>query len=109
MREFDGKRLYKLTRRVVITVTIVSVFLSTISYYRIWKGDQDLRLCGQKYSYTSDAYIKCGESPALTMRIVEENVNTYTNVALIFPIVFFGGTWLYKYLFPLVHKKLHTD
>ncbi len=99
-REFSKERLYKLTKRVVIIVTVVSVLLSIVNYYQIWKGDQDLRLCEQKYSYNLDARVKCGEVPALTMRLAEENSNTLLTIALVLPIVFFGGERLYKYLFP---------
>ena len=81
MRKLDTKRLYKLIKWLVISITILATLSSFLSFY--------------------GAYVD--ENSSIYYEAVPNDLHLawdFVKVAIIVPLIFFGGGWLYKYLFP---------
>lgn len=95
-RQFRGDRLYKLARIIVVVLTIYFAFTAISAYSRL---DSVREYPSECDNWETD-YVEC----LRLMYGVENNVsrivrtNTYLAVGL--PVVFFGGTVLYQFLFP---------
>lgn len=113
-RKFDSARLYKLTKRVVIIVAVISFFifiLREVNYedYTKQRGDWILncmKIAGENENY--DGVGRC------LIYAGEDTYNQITNIYFAFgvllPIIFLGSRWVYKYVFPTkeVSKKIDT-
>lgn len=101
-RKFSGKRLYKIVRVFVVIVTIFAILeisgnkQSVEIYRRNWRN------C---LSENTDLPKSFCNNYLDRMLEYQDAVDRSWQVALITPIVFFGGTWLFKYLFPERKKK----
>lgn len=95
-RQFRGDRLYKLTKIVVILLTVYFAFNAISAYSRLDRVRQYRSECD---NWKSD-YTQCLRLMHGTVSNVEGIVRTNTYLAVGLPIVFFGGTILYQYLLP---------
>jgi len=88
-RKFSTGRLYKVVKTLVIVVSILAALISIVSFHRLatsyYMDESGLfrnRLTLQDGRCFEFALFFCGA------------------VAVALPAIFFGGVWLYKYLFP---------
>lgn len=110
-RRFDSKKLYKLSKIIVITITIISIFLTVKLYDQV--GNNKTLYYWQDYceerkgSYSKlFNYTDCMGLGFEQISKQQDLMYKTFLVAVVLPILFFGGTWLYKYLFPLKEKEL---
>jgi hypothetical protein len=105
MRKFSSARLYKLTKGIVIAISILALLLAVYSFSQL--GDvkriysEELKKC---FSLTGDSYFTC-------MSVWGNyQSNFYFMMFKLFgfgiglPIIFFGGRWVYKFVFPVKEK-----
>ncbi len=96
-RKFDSHRLYKLSKWIIIVISVLSLFLGLYLYNQIqtnvtlhiWedvcRGNADFRCMGYGFAQINQ----------------ETNVMWWSLIIGIgLPIIFFGGIKLFKYLFP---------
>ncbi len=122
MRKFDSKRLYKFIKLLVIILTIL-LFISAWSAHNSIKywDDQVIKndkMCYDTYPFKNDPADPNDRAGQLNVKLREgclkpsTDFNNYSlsnagfeinSIALgiLLPLLFFGGTWLYKYLFPV--------
>jgi hypothetical protein len=105
MRKFDSGRLYKLTKMIVITISILALLLAVYCFFQL--GDvnriysEELKKC---FSQTGDSYLICMGAWG------DYQSNFYIMTFKLFgigiglPIIFFGGRAVYKYVFPVREK-----
>lgn len=107
MRKFSPPRLYKITKVFVIIVTVIAALIAA------WEISIDLNQSfeNSKFSFeiqcqnTGDPHIKeiysgCIQQMDNIWQGAIDLKNHSILVAIFLPIFFFGGTRLYKYLFP---------
>jgi len=107
-RKFSGKRLYRLSKRIVIIASVLSGILAAGSYYSIQSNNllyEYQEICSE-YPKGSANHLDC-------MIVGFEAISDIQNIfyrayiiAVILPTIFFGGTWLYRYLFPVQEEKV---
>jgi len=111
-RKLDTKRLYDLVKTIVIVITSFYLLLALYnSYYEI-NSPYSLKECFNQcdetwpkdYESTRDIWQSCNKN-CLTLS-VEQGKDTKISwmIALGLPALFFGGTWLFNYLFPKKKK-----
>ncbi|HRN70916.1 MAG TPA: hypothetical protein PLS49_07095 [Candidatus Woesebacteria bacterium] len=105
MRKFDKKRLYKLTRAVVLIASVFLLFsavmnqIATMNVYpkavdndcEYLKGDNDLDI---------DMYIECRQLIMTQWSEARARVVDHSLLGLALPIMFYSGVFTYRYLFP---------
>lgn len=109
-RTIDTVRLYKLLKILVLTITIISVILAIYTNYYVhfdtnfakdqikW-GFEAIKQCGSEW--TSDKDINnCFNSIMAGYIQMNSIADNSIKIALLLPLLFFGGGWLYRYLFP---------
>ncbi len=98
-RKFRADKLYKLVRYLVIIITTISLLLAIGSFSRLTNLD-----CSKQYPPIGNDYIHfdaCLDEQTGYRDALFNNIK----IAILLPILFFGGTWLYKYLFPPINKS----
>lgn len=113
-RKLDTHRLYRLTKIVVIIVTILSIAIALLTNYQRFSyqfGYDEAKYsfqaaidCSKNYSKDADVN-RCLDEETKPWRDTENLANNSALIAIFLPLIFFGGGWIYKYLFPTVHKK----
>lgn len=107
-RKFSAKRFYKLGKIIIIAVSIISgiysIFQFSITEFsnfieRYEVACREYPESSQIYSYTD-----CMLSAFQHQRALETSALIALGIAIIFPLLFFGGTWLYRYLYPKLNK-----
>ncbi len=93
--KFSGKNLYKLTKILVIFISLLSLLLLLQSVQWINHAYDG---CSQ-YSSGSSLWESCNYSAAKVQQNSIDLIGTSIKGIVLLPL-FFGGTWLYKYLFP---------
>jgi len=101
-RTFRSDRLYKIASIVIILLTVYFAFNAFSSYSRLADVREYPSECNKEY-LKSD-YTECLKLMHGTVNNVETNTRNYAYIALTLPLVFFGGTLLYKYTFPKKRK-----
>jgi hypothetical protein len=111
-RSFNAKRLYKFLGVLVVLLTLYFAFLSISMYYYAWgHGDSmnyqvDFRDSNPngcdyiKYGITTH-YNDCHYVYTITKAYNVNRFNLFLTITILLPLIFFGGTWLYKYVFPV--------
>lgn len=104
-RKLDSKRLYKVTRVLVVIITLIFVLkLAFNDYYsedRLRAAYQlELDKCSSIYDPDTLGYKKC--KPDADNIFYTTAPTQWEDIILIvsLPALFFGGGWIYKYLFP---------
>ncbi len=92
-RQFDGNRLYKLAKNLVIFITVAAI-LYVIYAYPIVSSTKYLTDC-DKYPINSAGYTTCLHFAITVHDIYEENLDHAITTAILLPLLFFGGTALY--------------
>ncbi|OGK46199.1 hypothetical protein A3B46_03265 [Candidatus Roizmanbacteria bacterium RIFCSPLOWO2_01_FULL_39_19] len=104
-RQLSWQRLYKLVNILVLLVTILSAILGLKILST--RSEQSLRL--------TEEYGKCVKRVGIdqidicfgyieTDKYIEKLMWIYLGIAVITPLVFYGGGALYRYLFPIKEK-----
>lgn len=112
MRKFSPKKLYKLAKILVIIIVVLSLFMAAASYNRINSNDftQMINNCNQLYpTRISDEtelslWSGCHKSAYDVLQLQQEIFQNAVAVAVLLPLIFFGGTWFFKYIFPMKDK-----
>ncbi len=107
-RKFSGDRLYNLLKNLVIVITLLALFFAAVNYNQInsneYKRESDK--CYQEHpNHMSDQiegalWSSCLSVASEVLKLQNDNLTRYSLIVIILPLIFFGGTWLYKYLFP---------
>ncbi len=108
-REFDGKKLYNLLKNIVVVITLLALFIAVTNYNDINSNEyaQDVHKCDQKYpNIRSDQAESLLWSTCLMvangiLKLQQDNFSRAGIVAILLPLIFFGGTWFFKYIFPI--------
>lgn len=117
MRKFSPKKLYKLIKILVILITVVSLYLAydypKLANQASKESTKAYKICLDQYQSDlknipnlaqgfEDNCIKLA-SDSWTQISKDDSKNGVTAlfIGILLPILFFGGTWLYKYLFPV--------
>ena len=114
-RKFSGVRLYKLIKRLVILVSAILLLIGSyllVTFYD--RGSQFLvepfERCNELWPPGKGKYILDLNTDCY-MRALEEIGNwvkygyVFTGIGIGLLVIFYGGTWFYKYLFPVIDKK----
>ncbi|MBI3485453.1 hypothetical protein HY025_00750 [Candidatus Daviesbacteria bacterium] len=110
MRKFDPKKLYKLSKAIVIVITFIAWILTAMlsedalgHKYSINK----LKKCKEEEIYKNnvDLYFDCIGREIIVDNQIQKDFLTYLSIGIFLPVVFFGGFRLYKYLFPIKKPK----
>ena len=92
-RKFSTGRLYKVVKTLVIVVSILAAFISIVSFYRL----------GTSY-YMDESGLFKNRLTLQDERCFEFALFVCGAVAVGLPTIFFGGVWLYRYLFPEIKE-----
>src|SRR3990167_4199378 len=100
-RKFSGARLYKLLKTLVITVTVLSGLYAAYALYLLESNS----ILNRWESYCSKYTETMRNSDCMFVgfgQINDMSRNFYvtTSIAIVLPLVFFGGGWIYRYIFP---------
>ncbi len=111
-RKFSPQKLYKLARVVVIIICLGNIglayfFQNQVSYYSN-KEIKDLESCKKQYPTVGDADLKGWEfcitiDPNADQKSKQLSIDyeyDQIKLAILLPLLFFGGAWIYKYIFP---------
>ena len=102
-RKFSGKRLYKVAKTLVLLISISFLIVGLIR----WSGfaSQSTTLT-QRWEACNNA-IGSYDCPSYLNQITtrENTIAILFAIGILLPIIFFGGTRLYKYIFPVETKK----
>lgn len=97
-RKFSARRLYKLVRLLVIVIAIFSGIVAYINFraveYHAKEYDE-----AEKAKEPIRSDLK--KQALLGEELANNNFSKYSVIAIGLPIIFFGGTGLYRYLFPI--------
>ena len=104
-RSFSHDRLYKLVKRLVIIVSVLTWIYIALIYTSLendtslnsWKYWEEF--CSE-YPIASDEHITCKITSYKFIDEAKNNMENALKIGILLPITFFGGTWLYRYLFP---------
>lgn len=118
-RKFKPENVYKLIRILVIIFTIGALTLAYLNnksyHYYLDESNKEYAPCYQKYpnyikdQSESDKWINCVDNSFahLDSQLASTSLNYFYQsliVGIIVPVIFLGGTWLFKYLFPVVKE-----
>lgn len=127
-RKFSTAKAYKLARAVVVTVSLVLSLVGLLQIYNAEYGTYsteennrrcadpdsadtacgayhiiyglDLRLMESVCSSEEKARVMCNSYYLLERRKLSDNGLRNLGIAIVLLAVFFGGSWLFNYLFP---------
>ena len=102
-RKFSSKRLYKLLKTIIIIVSVLSLIIGTFNLWTFGKNgpgylERGLAQCQE--SFNTDSHLSCSVYVWEFYNNWKRKGNIFTGLGIILPIVFYGGTRLFKYLFP---------
>lgn len=113
-RQLDTKRLYKLVKALVIAVTIINVVLAIYAIYistnSKYVEDRTkytfiaIKQCGSEWTSENDIN-NCFNTIMEPYSSTERMGNFSLLTAILLPSLFFGGTKLYKYVFPVKNNS----
>lgn len=95
-RKFRGDRLYKIAKIVVVLLTIYFAFNAIDSYSGLGTAQMARESCAPNEYYT-----QCLKNSLIILSNIENSIRNNTFIAILLPVVFFGGTALYQYLFTI--------
>lgn len=105
-QRLDKKRLYRLANILIILLTIYFLFKYRLDSVATnvgmdWNNPAFIN-CETLYPRESQSRVNC-----MTKAIHDFNNKTSKDllIILLLPTSFFGGTWLYRYLFPTIVKE----
>lgn len=111
-RKFSGRRLYGLLKRFVIIVSVTSAILSAILFRQVYSNailNMYKDVCADFSKEPSDLYVSdyswCMAQGFGVIDQTTKEAFITLGIAIFLPIFFFGGTWIYQYLFPEVKKE----
>lgn len=116
MRKFNPERLYKLVRAAVIVTTIICIILVIMNNYAKWTDSGNYyklywssvfstsKACKEMYPNNEANLNKCFESAMAPWNSPDDIANVSLKIAFFLPLLFFGGRFAYKYVFPKVKK-----
>lgn len=106
-RNFNSQRLYKLIKWFVIIVSFPLILLGLLNFIDL-NGNHTIQFLNQwekeqkcKEEITSGGYNFCMKGAYIIISDWENNTKKELTIGFTLPILFFGGTALYKYLFPV--------
>lgn len=109
-RKLDTSRLYFLTKWVVIAITTITGILS-INNYWLLSSDKLLHRW-QDYCAKNPYPAELEKGGYSCMNVGFENIATVREtfyqvflITILLPLIFFGGTALFRYLFPVKKQK----
>jgi len=103
-RKFSGGRLFNLVRIIVNVIAVIAIILGTItlskqedtlSFYLVEQAN-----CFKEFP---ESILFCSIYDDL-IREAETFPYYYLAVGIGLPVLFYGGTWLYRYIFPVETK-----
>lgn len=102
-RKLNISRLYRLTKWIVIIVSIISLTYGLLLSYEL--GSERLLHTWEEICTNS----KIQDPYCLSFGLQEINKIQYRMtsgliIGILLPVIFFGGTILYKYLFPKINN-----
>lgn len=106
-RKFDSKRTHKLVSRVVIATAIWLGLLGTIQLNNVFYGSFAFEKMGEHCSGQKDT--DCEFYYIISRQALERSGWRNLGVAVVLPVVFFGGTRLYRYMFPVQETETKLD
>ena len=103
-RRFDRLRLYKLIKIIVIVITIPSLIVGSYLFWDIVFEGARQRIYGSCDQYINDPlwFTSCRE---LVSKEYFEEIGLMKKsivIGVTLPTIFFGGSFLYKHLFPKI-------
>ncbi len=100
-RKFNGKRLYKLTKWILIIVSVIALILAFLSKSALQENNSTswFDYCKKTYN-DSQSLVNCQFTEIKREQDINETMNKEFEIGILLPLIFFGGTELYKYLFP---------
>jgi DNA segregation ATPase FtsK/SpoIIIE-like protein len=121
-RHFSSKRLYNLLKWVEIGSTVLAVVFASMSFLQAYSAyvangySGGFSECDSRYpnhlfyaeGNNFPAWSEC-ENAVRMIKSSEDNMTIFVGIAVLLPLVFFGGGWLYRYLFPLRQKSLEPS
>ena len=106
MRKFDSNRTYNLVKWIVIIITV----LCWLNFGQLYLNQKNT-LAQNRQDYDKCKLENPDPNDMFCWRIWfasdKAHFNAYNNsstIGLVLPIVFFGGSFLFKYLFPVKEK-----
>ena len=108
IREFNGRRFYNLCKIIVICVTLIMAFQAgwlfiDLKTNRTLTNYQDY--CAKHPDPPGiDPYFSCMSEANQTISKMSEQSDSALRIAVILPVIFFGTTLLYEYLFPVKNR-----
>lgn len=101
-RQFSSTKLYVLLRNLVIGISILSGLWAITLYYNL-SNNKILNsykiICGE-IGLTEEG-VSCMANAFKEIDRVENLFLIAIGLAIVLPLVFFGGVWVYKYLNPV--------
>ncbi len=99
-RRLDNKRLYRLAKIIVLIITSISAILAIYWLYLL--ESNTLLHSWESFCTKSPTYLDCMSLGMRQINNVQNMFDKASIVAIGLPIIFFGGTALFKYLFPKI-------
>lgn len=97
-RKFNSLQLYKLTRKIVIVISIIFGILGIIQLYNVFYGAYAYERIGELCSLGND--IGCRPLYMSDRRELEADGWRNIGIAVTLFFLFLSAAWIYKYLFP---------
>lgn len=102
-RKFSSSRLYRLAKIIVIGVSILCGLYAIWAYSQIgtnvmlhsWQN-----YCSNTHGFQTDSYWSCMGVGFEQINSVQILMYKTGMTAILLPVLFFGGGWLVRYLFP---------
>lgn len=104
-RKFNPKKLYKLIKILVIIITVLSWCLVLINNIESSKYGELTDGCNRLYAVDYSFRDKCMENLNSANLLQQNNSFTFSIIGILLPLFFFGGTWIFRYIFPVAEKK----
>ncbi len=109
MRKFSPKKLYKLAKILVIIITFLAVSIAVTNYSRINSNEftKMVNECNKYYTLLpSDFTLRnsCIKTAYDVLELQQDNFTHAGAIAILLPLIFFGGTWFFKYIFPIKNQ-----
>lgn len=105
-RKFRGDRLYKVAKIAVVLLTMYFAFNTINGYSRLSRIQMLRDSCPYATWLTEDkAYIECRSDNLIIIHNIENSIHYNKYLAILLPAIFFGGSALHRYLFPLYRKN----
>jgi len=117
-RKLDTKKFYKLIKILVISVSIITGLVAVYGWHEAYTAsilENGFAMCDHIYpTYFNmpaseqsihDANNRCMIDVLTQDKEADAFTYEATTITILLPVFFFGGSWLYKYLFPVKNKK----